>query len=48
MLNWDNHLVEWARRIEGLPFEWGVIDCLSTVRTAVMFIAGEDVLDIGD
>jgi hypothetical protein len=42
--NWDNHLVDWASYIEGSPFEWGAVDCLSTVLTGLALMYGDEAI----
>lgn len=39
--HWDRLLVEWADRLIGKPFRWGVTDCGSLVREAVRVMTGQ-------
>ena len=45
--NWDNHLIAWAIELDGAPFEWGTVDCLSAALTAAAFM-GIDPPDLGE
>ena len=46
--NGASYLIQWARYVEGTPFAWGTVDCVSTALTAAAIVTGRDVLDLGE
>jgi len=45
VLNWDVRLVQYAGRLQGEAFEWGVTDCGTLVRGALTVLYDHDVLE---
>ena len=41
--NWDVAVVEWATRLEGAQFVWGLTDCGTLVRRMASLMYGEDI-----
>ena len=44
ILNWDNALVRWSKRMRGQPFKWGHTDCCAIARQAMDLIFEEPII----
>lgn len=43
--NYDGHLVDWAVWVNGAPFQWGVVDCVSLALEAAEIMTDADVYE---